>query len=377
MPSTKDKVALLICDRTFCNLQAIAQRLVGSWTAPAISSLAPFWSTDVAGDYLAATCPKVLAQDTADAIIADAGSLKSGVSLWKEIRRETSTKNIGWATETPVEYRAADFENVGVRESRLAPTSAALIQPLTWPADKHITTRDGFHFAACARRIGKLSTLERRSNNRSRTNTDEEMGVEMDYDGGTTSQQSSGGGGSALVAAWKVLACSDGLCGSTLGFAVKQGCDWTLTWLCCTVTFGGQVVACAAEKRHSVPTDPVQVTARDFDCRPTGYQEDENEMMIHPKPIPEVISTLKRLKESGDASLRCVDHELSYCIGMLEYVVARLSAPQVLQASRQGLHLQDQLGHLLDLHCGHNNQFSVEERIKLTALLDEIVSRRR
>ena len=28
----KDKVALLICDRTFCNLEAVAQRLVGGWS---------------------------------------------------------------------------------------------------------------------------------------------------------------------------------------------------------------------------------------------------------------------------------------------------------------------------------------------------------
>lgn len=29
-PETRSKVALLICDRTFCNLEAVAQRLVGT-----------------------------------------------------------------------------------------------------------------------------------------------------------------------------------------------------------------------------------------------------------------------------------------------------------------------------------------------------------
>lgn len=111
----KDKVALLVCDRTFCNLEAVAQRLVGSWTGYAIRALAPFWSTDVAGDFLAANCPKVVANDCADAIIADASSLKSGIAFWKEIQRGVdSTKGVGWIMEAPVEYRMADWENVCV-----------------------------------------------------------------------------------------------------------------------------------------------------------------------------------------------------------------------------------------------------------------------
>lgn len=375
MPSTTDKVALLICDRTFTNLQAIAQRLVGSWTAPAITTLAPLWNTDVAADFLAATCPKILAQDHADVIIADSGSLKSGVALWNEIRRRSSTKSLGWAMEAPVEYRAADWENVGVRESKLAPTTAAHIQPPMWPTDKHISLRVGFHFAACARRIGKLSTQERRAN-RSRSNTsDIEEGVDVDFDGTTMSSQSTDSM-SGLVTAWKSLACCDGLCGSPLGAAVKQGYDWTLIWLCSTLTFGGQIVAGAAEARQG-RSDTLQISPLDFDCRPAGYQREETDMMVHPKPIPEVIATLKSVVERNDVSIRSAEHELSYCIGVLEYVVARLSAPPTVDASRQANHLQSQLGYLLNLHCGHNNQFSVEERVKLTALLDEIGTRHR
>ena len=114
-PFLKDKVVLLICDRTFCNLEAVAQRLVGSWSGYAIRTLAPFWSTDVAGDFLAANCAKVVANDAADAIIADASSLKSGISFWKEIQRGVaSTEGIGWMMEAPLEYRMADWENVCV-----------------------------------------------------------------------------------------------------------------------------------------------------------------------------------------------------------------------------------------------------------------------
>jgi len=103
-PATRNKLALVICDRTFCNLEAVAQRLVGGWTGYAIRGLAPFWNTDVAGDFLAASCPKVVANDAADAIINDAASLKSGVALWKEIHRGVATtKGIGWMTEAPLQ----------------------------------------------------------------------------------------------------------------------------------------------------------------------------------------------------------------------------------------------------------------------------------
>jgi hypothetical protein len=113
---SRDKVSLLICDRTFCNLEAVAQRLVGGWSGYAIRALAPLWSTDVANDFIAAACPKVVANDSADAIIFDSASLKAGIAVWKEINRgATSTKRIGWMMESPLHYRmAVDYENVSV-----------------------------------------------------------------------------------------------------------------------------------------------------------------------------------------------------------------------------------------------------------------------
>jgi hypothetical protein len=62
--STNGNVSLLICDRTFCNLEAVAQRLVGSWTGTAIRLFTlNSWNTDVVGDFLAAKCPKIVAND--------------------------------------------------------------------------------------------------------------------------------------------------------------------------------------------------------------------------------------------------------------------------------------------------------------------------
>lgn len=113
---TADKLKLLICDRTFCNLEAVAQRLVGGWSGYAIRALAPFWSTDVANDFISAACPKIVANDAADAIIFDSASLKAGIAFWKEILRgSSSTSRVGWMIEGPVRYRmAVDYENVSV-----------------------------------------------------------------------------------------------------------------------------------------------------------------------------------------------------------------------------------------------------------------------
>lgn len=113
--SLKGKLSLLICDRTFCNLEAVAQRLVGGWSAYAVRGLAPFWSTDVAGDFLASNCKKVVATDSADAIIADPSSLKAGIAWWKELSRgKETTKGVGWMMDAPVQYRMADWENAAV-----------------------------------------------------------------------------------------------------------------------------------------------------------------------------------------------------------------------------------------------------------------------
>ena len=89
--TSSGNVSLLICDRTFCNLEAVAQRLVGSWTGNAIRLLTfKSWNTDVVSDFLAAKCPKVVANDAADEIIHDYSSLKSGLSFASELTRGVS-----------------------------------------------------------------------------------------------------------------------------------------------------------------------------------------------------------------------------------------------------------------------------------------------
>jgi len=71
-----------------------------------------------------------------------------------------------------------------------------------------------------------------------------------------------------------------------------------------------------------------------------------------------------------------VSHEVAFVIGTLEYVVSRLSAPSTLETSWKSRHLNDNgsisEGSFMNLHCGHNNPFSKEERNRLRAVLNQV-----
>ena len=302
-PSTRAKMSLLLCDRTFCNLEATAQRLVGGWSGFAIRILAPFWSTDVAGDYIAASCPKVIASDPADAIIADAASLKAGVALWKELKRGSmDTERVGWMSDTPLQYRMADWENACVTDSRYLPVGSLFrAKPPVWPNDKHVSLEEAFHFAACCRRIGKMAKASPLSS----TIDAGEDGIEYNDSLGAISTQAP-----MAIEAWKTLACCDGLTGAPLVFAIKRGFDTTVTWLCSTLVFGCQRIVAAAESKNG---EGSPVDAHDFDLRPKGYEAKEAEGVMHPKPIPEVLNVLISIMENGDESISARKYSVLYC----------------------------------------------------------------
>ena len=299
-PSFAKKLSLLICDRNFCNLEAIAQRLVGGWTGYAIRFLTPFWNTDVTGDYLASQCPKILASDAADVIISEASSLKSGVALWKELHRGiATTKGIGWIPETPLQYRMADWENCCVNDSRYLPANSLFrAQPPVWPGDKHVSFEETFHFAACCKRIAKFAKAAARSSSAS-SSRDEEFANALNNNHTEQPQP-------LILQAWIVLACCDGLTGMTLGVATKRGFDATVTWLCSCLVFGGQVIVERANRRLGIQGggETAVITSGDFDGRPAGYQNQEQEgTVLYPKPIPVVLESLISYLEAGDETI--------------------------------------------------------------------------
>jgi hypothetical protein len=289
----RSHVTLLICDRTFCNLEAIAQRLVGDWTGYAIRFLTPFWNTDVTGDFLAASCPKVIASDAADAIIAEPSSLKSGIALWKELHRGiATTKGIGWVPETPLQYRMAEWENCCVNDTKhVSPTALFRAQPPIWPRDKHVSFEEAFHFAACCKRIGKMATAVARA-----ASVDNQ-----DLNSISLLRQP------IVVQAWAFLGSCDGLTGATLGIATKRGFDATVTWLCAALVFGGQVVAAKVERRMYQQQGVIagfEVIPADFDLRPVDFtRQGEDIADSFPKPIPVVLENLISYMEVQDETM--------------------------------------------------------------------------
>lgn len=55
------EVDLLICDRTFTSLDAVASRMLGSWAGYGLRFIG-LWTSNVAKDYLSCKCPKVILQ---------------------------------------------------------------------------------------------------------------------------------------------------------------------------------------------------------------------------------------------------------------------------------------------------------------------------
>lgn len=99
------RIKMLVCDRTFASLDAVAARFLGVWAAYGLVYLGP-WQTDCVTPYLEAdTDMKVIIQDPEDAIIDHAASLKTGVATY------SSTGETRWWPRKPT--------NTGYRKSVL------------------------------------------------------------------------------------------------------------------------------------------------------------------------------------------------------------------------------------------------------------------
>jgi hypothetical protein len=74
-----------------------------------------------------------------------------------------------------------------------------------------------------------------------------------------------------------------------------------------------------------------------------------------------------------------VSQELGFVIDTLQYVVTRLCAPGIVESNWKDRHLQSigsgTIGSFLNLHCGHNNPFSVGEKKRLRVLLQQVTDR--
>merc|ERR1712232_347991 len=149
-------ISLLICDRTFSTLHTTAQYLLSApWIGTVIKTLTPFWNTDVAYDYLSSTCSKVVANDSNDKIIIHPASLQSGIAYYKEYGVYPNS-----STTIPFLYRLSDYyyDDIHVLEQHIlqsnksnsstSSSKSMITSSPVWPADKKISLKEAYHFAA-------------------------------------------------------------------------------------------------------------------------------------------------------------------------------------------------------------------------------------
>jgi len=101
-------VSLLIADRTFCDLAATAESLVGNWAGKAIRALG--WQVDNVDVFLSSPVYKVCTCDPNDEIISDHASLKSGIARrLVDVASDPSLSSISPnASKYAAEYVGAD-----------------------------------------------------------------------------------------------------------------------------------------------------------------------------------------------------------------------------------------------------------------------------
>eukprot|EP00612_Vaucheria_litorea_P006047 CAMPEP_0171465922 /NCGR_PEP_ID=MMETSP0945-20130129/8867_1 /TAXON_ID=109269 /ORGANISM="Vaucheria litorea, Strain CCMP2940" /LENGTH=616 /DNA_ID=CAMNT_0011993747 /DNA_START=566 /DNA_END=2413 /DNA_ORIENTATION=+ len=390
----KAQVDLAILDRTFSSLPAAAQRLLGPWTDFGLW-LVTGWSTDSATNYMKIKCPKLIACDPNDAIIADTASLKVGVALLSEIgtRKSWLTKLIersekGYTTYAPLSvprsYSLTDY--MGVPPPRC---SDVIFR------NSSLSINMIIHFSACIRDVGRRATASMKSNLVSCISTNRSLDYEMSslnsdngiscmengnmnsngsessdsgledesaylrkkeefnrkdiYDMESTYSVENYDSFSPLVKLWKILCKIDNFCGRKLGSASVKGFDEMRAWVCCLLTWSHRNLGGSRLEAMN------HLESALFALR----------TMIHDFPID----------LASDASI-------DYIIGFFDYFVDRLrreigevstddmaSKTEMEEVEEVAIAATKDIGILLPVSCGHNATFSHSEKRKLQCFL--------
>lgn len=404
-------VNVLIADRTFASMPALAQRLVASWAGRAVRLLTR-WETDNASNYVRATCPKLLCSDAADDIIHDGASLKTGVALRVELNddtfdvpsldepatqlhpHESSVVLAAVASWLPWSLSGAK----SVRRSSEADSRPQLGGPLT----EEMTRRFSESVLSIAKRA-MLYTTRRDSGHKSSakaSSTQEsdtgDTGVgnshvaismqsarespgDSDNDDDASERQSILSVEAVnfpeelLAVVWMQVACMDGYCGQTLLQAAENGGhDKIRAWVASLLTWGGRVPP-SRRSLHSV--DPFE----------------RQGIAIIPVSVAHVHAKLQELVEQYPAVT--LDLDIGFLVLIVEFLYDALQrrwrlrdeAPKQREPTAAGATADEprelpriigtedaQLGCLLPLHCGHNKNFHEREKQALVAFLTHV-----
>jgi len=332
-------VAAIIADRTFSQLDAAAERLLAPWAGKAMRFFTG-WKNDSVANFLQASCPKLICQDHADQIIADTASLQTGVA----VQLELGVSFYG-VSDQGYEYTIAE----------------ALSQPP--PCINIIPPRQGgkflesqmIHLYGCLKYISNLAGFqcEQTSSpltednplNNANTSTIEMIQMEeiqtdlksvdeITQDGWTlvNDQEKVAGERSSSFSkvAWICLREIKGINGKKLSQSISCY-DQFRAWVCNFVVWGPHLIA---SKLAYPPMDILNLRTA----------------------LSDLNSSLKQRNDE-------VGQYLMYVISCFKVIESRLMGgpPSSL--------LPEDLGELLQLHCGHNARFHESEKERLIHFL--------
>lgn len=424
-------VSLLIADRTFSNVPALAQRMIAGWAGPVVKWVMQ-WETDNCGNFLAAPCAKLLCSDPGDEIIVDGASLKSGVALRLELddqgfdllpqrRNDGSPSSIGFASSTSKLTSRLPTQlwcKGAVRRVSEADSRPKLGEPLTEAAIARFSDsvlsigRRAMQYTAQRDQRADSETTETVS-----SSTDEHVALSVHAERRTSSTVSSANDEASdseshhmlardqaddstgpvvttfpeelLAVVWMQLARLDGYCGHCLLQAAESGgYDRVRAWTASLLRWGGYL---SAAKRRQLSLEPF----------------DRQGIWIVPLLIEDVHSTLTQLAEQHPGIK--FDFDMGFLLHMMDYLLDSLrrrwreldeKAEQRRQQLKEAeppkktnllgkrqaavaatqdaseddlpliIHTTDpRLGSLLPLQCGHNKNYLEPEKEALVRFL--------
>ncbi|CAH0491574.1 unnamed protein product [Peronospora farinosa] len=426
---TSPHVSVLIADRTFSTVPALAQRMIARWAGTVVDWVMR-WETDNVQNYLDATCAKLLCSDPCDEIILDGASLKSGVALSLELGEKTfnlprqreadglptspaSPKNILLKIRTQCDphstrrvSEAASHPQLGqpLTETIVARFSEAVLsvgrRALEYSSDRDDREAGGHdrktieetksfgktidaatsssHVAISVENVAATTIEEIAADNEQCPMLSSDL-IEALAPVATTAAFPN----ELVAVVWMQLARLDGYCGQVLLQAAENGGhDKIRAWTASLLTWGGRVTPTRRNVRSVEPFD-------------------RGGIFIVPIMVAEVYTTLQHLVEQYP-SLK-FDYDIGFVVLMIEYINDtlqrrwhHLDSPSTDERDVTSENVQKNnkktnqnvateqnktavsllidtgdpmLGCLLPLHCGHNKNYGDAEKKALIGFL--------
>ncbi|GMH50137.1 hypothetical protein TL16_g00701 [Triparma laevis f. inornata] len=357
----RDDDTLLIVDRSFKCLEAVAENMLGGWVGVAMRVFLRGWNSDIVTSFEKKRGAKLICQDPFDQIINYTASLMVGVSWKKEVLGDLEQHMF------PARVRE---EYVRMGEGRESEGGGLLFAPEKIAGGDKLGLENLTKFAAAVRSIGIRVT---KGNKRAREGLDPMAAMETndfsDSDSDASEDEETGGGGARaksasssagwvgegelreLNLAWNLLSVCDGLGGMGLGSAAKLNLEAVCIWLCVCLRTGPCIVRRRSKRRTGGGEGIIE---SDFDPRNPGGGRTARGGVA----LPAVLKGLKELRDSAGSWGQEVKKEIEFIILILDYTVETVK-------ERAGGAAGEEEVQVVNLVCGHNAALGAAEMQEL------------